>query len=387
MQARHFLETKLVESQPARVIRNRNVELAVTHLGAQMAPVTFCRDQKRSVQPYYISPWQNEKPSGLPPVMVPLRGDFFCLPFGGNQKAYRGENHPPHGETAGSKWTLEKAELKEGATTLGLRLKTKARSGVVHREFTLQEGHNVVYCRTIIEGFAGAPPFAHHATLRMPVQHKALRLFTSDFSIGRTYPTIAGNPAAGEYQWVAPDAPFRSLGKVPSLLKGQPPGDFSALPVRPGYCDLLQQFERTSISKLSWVAAINLEENWIWFALKNARVMPGRLFWIENRGRHNALWNGRNSCLGIEDGCMYFAEGLHGSCRPNPISWQGIPTCVRLNANASFEIRYIQSAVALPTGFKDVARLALADAHIVFHSSRNQMLKVPLRHSFLRHET
>ena len=50
-----------------------------------MAPVTFFRDSAQPVRPYYVSPWQEEAPSKMPaPVLVSLRGDFFCLPFGGN---------------------------------------------------------------------------------------------------------------------------------------------------------------------------------------------------------------------------------------------------------------------------------------------------------------
>lgn len=385
MDPHRFVENSMVASQSSWVLRNDNVEIAVTHLGAHMAPVTFCKDQDNTIQPYHISPWQNERPEGLPAVMVPLRGDFFCLPFGGNQKSYCGENHPPHGETAGNQWTLRKAELKNGATTLGLQLETKVRPGVVDREFTLIDGHNVVYCRTTIEGFAGPTPFAHHAILRMPQQQKALRIFSSPFSVGRTYPIATANPASCEYQSLVPDAPFSSLSSVPSLLEGEPECDCSAFPIRPGFCDLLQQFERTSSSKLSWVAAINLEESWIWFALKDAYVMPGRLFWIEDRGRHYAPWNGRNSCLGVEDGCMYFAEGLYDSCQSNPINQQGIPTCVHLDGETPVDIRYIQGAVNLPAGFTDVARLSLADSTITFHSSNNQTLEVPVNHLFLHH--
>jgi cobalt/nickel transport system permease protein len=40
-------------------------------------------------------------------VLRVLRGDFFCLPFGGNATAWHGEKHPLHGETANREWRLE----------------------------------------------------------------------------------------------------------------------------------------------------------------------------------------------------------------------------------------------------------------------------------------
>lgn len=76
------VETRRIHSQPSWLIRNDEVELAVTQLGGHMAPVTFYRASRRPVQPYYISPWQDERVRVPAPVLRPLRGDFFCLPFG-----------------------------------------------------------------------------------------------------------------------------------------------------------------------------------------------------------------------------------------------------------------------------------------------------------------
>ena len=377
------LANRRVDSQPSWLIQNENVELAVTELGAHMAPVIFGRNAPRPIQPYYVSPWQNEKAQNLPPVLAPLRGDFFCLPFGANAEPYRGENHPPHGETSGSQWELEGCTKEGGATTLSLRMQTKVRAGIVRREFTLLDGHNAVYCWTRIEGYSGLTPFAHHAVLRMPEKEGALRISTSKFSIGRTYPVALANPAAGEYQWLARDAGFRSLSRVPSTFKDEPPGDCSAFPTRPGFCDLLQQFERASNPGLSWVAAINTEESSMWFALKDPSLMPGRLFWIENRGRHGFPWNGRNSCLGIEDGCMYFDRGIAESCRKNPINSQGIPTSVHIHAKHPLEVRYIQGAVSVPQGFCDVSKVTFAPGSATFHCAAGSQVKVPVNHEFL----
>ncbi|MHC4563515.1 MAG: hypothetical protein ACYS8X_12180, partial [Planctomycetota bacterium] len=69
-----------VASQPAWVIRNANMQLTLTRLGGQMAPVTFYRNTAKPVQPYFISPWQDEGRKLDEPVLRPLRGDFFCAP-------------------------------------------------------------------------------------------------------------------------------------------------------------------------------------------------------------------------------------------------------------------------------------------------------------------
>ena len=379
------LAEKRIESQPSWVVRGDKVELAVTRLGAHMAPVTFCRDERSPVQPYHITPWQNEKLAGLAAVETPTRGDFFCMPFGSNREAYRGENHPAHGETAGSQWSLDEC-IRDGArTTLRIRLETSARPGAVRRAFTLIVGHNTVYCRTTVEGFRGRSPFAHHAILRTTGADRTLLISTSKFALGRTPPVPTANPAAGEYQYLAHDAAFRSLSRVPSIFRNQPPCDCSAFPVRCGFGDLLEQFERPSGAKPapSWVAAVNVEEGWMWFALKDPSLMPGRLFWIENHSRHGAPWNGRNRCLGIEDGCMYFDRGIAESCRPNPISRLGIPTSFPFPGNRPVEIRYIQGAVRVPRGFERIEKVRFVSGAAVFHSKAGGQLTVPVNHEFL----
>lgn len=97
------VEVRTIHAQPSFVLATKAVEVAVTVRGGQMAPVTFFRDSAQPVRPYYVSPWQDEKPSEMPaPVLNCLRGDFFCVPFGGNTDEVAGEKHPPHGEIVGA---------------------------------------------------------------------------------------------------------------------------------------------------------------------------------------------------------------------------------------------------------------------------------------------
>ncbi len=222
----HPVENRSVHSQASWVFSTDEVEVAVTELGAHMAPVTFCRNGVRPIMPYYISPWQNENPAdfpvGLPGVLVPLRGDFFCLPFGGNGDPYRGERHPAHGETAGKRWTLDGLKKDRDTSTLAIHLVSSIRPGIIRREFTLRKGHNAVYCRTLVENWKGRTPFAHHATLRVPDRERTLQISTIKFSFGQTYPVALANPDKGDYQWVAQDKPFRSLSKIPSIFGTRP---------------------------------------------------------------------------------------------------------------------------------------------------------------------
>lgn len=106
MRAPPGLHERCIRGQDSWAFASTTVACCITRAGGHMAPVTFFRDTATPVQPYFISPWQGE-PGQRPyePVLGPLRGDFFCLPFGANPP-WRGEAHRIHGETAYRRWRL-----------------------------------------------------------------------------------------------------------------------------------------------------------------------------------------------------------------------------------------------------------------------------------------
>ena len=377
------MKIQQVHGQKAWVVGNRTVEMAVTHLGGQMAPVTFSVGRK-PFQPYYVSPWQGEKSPVPCPCLVPLRGDFFCLPFGGNLSPYQGESHPPHGETAGSLWTLDHCATQGAVTTLAISLETRVRQGRVTRHLSLVDGHHAIYDKTLIDGFAGATTFGHHAILAVPEKERALRISTSPFDLGLTSPNLFSDPRNREYQALLPGGGFTRLDQVPSRLLDAPVADCSAFPTRFGYADLIQQFEKPTSANAppSWVTAVNTADHWLWFAFKSAARMPGRVFWIENHGRHGIPWNGRNACLGIEDGCMFFDSGVVTSSRPNPASKQGIPTHVKLTGRP-FEVRYIQGAIRVPAKFQQVLTVKFQAGHAMFTDTAGCSVTTPVNPAFL----
>ena len=234
------VEQRIVHSQPAWVIRTPQVELAVTATGGMMAPVTFYLDTDKPVQPYYLSPWQDEGLKLDVPVLVALRGDFFCMPFGGNTEPVNGETHPPHGEVAGSQWQFVDSQKSGSITTLKLELSTKARVGKVSKELALVDGHNIVYGTDTITGFAGPTPLGHHATLAMPDKEGAVRIASSPILFGMTNAGLFSDPTKGEYQSFAIGARFNSLTEVPLQFKGAADADVTRLPARQGFADLLQ---------------------------------------------------------------------------------------------------------------------------------------------------
>ena len=378
---------KEIYGQPSFVLENELVSLAITKLGGHMAPVVFGAANDRQICPYYISPWQDENHADMPAeVLVPLRGDFFCLPFGGNAIRYQNQKHPVHGETATAEWTFVDSEtLEPGISRLRLVLDTNVRKGRVTKEITLRDTHPVVYQRHCVEGFVGPSPVGHHVILAMPDEEGTFAISTSPFRLGMTNPGVFGDPAAGEYQMLAEGKTFCDLREIPTLFRDPAVVDCSRLPLRRGFTDLFAVVaDAESLSgKPAWTAAVNTSENWAWFSLRNQKKLPMTAFWLENHGRHSFPWNGRNQCLGVEDVCSYFAEGIAASASKNLLTEQGIATALDCTDDSPLDIRSIQAAVPVPVGFDRVAHIDFGDECLRLVSGSGLTVEVTVDHSFV----
>jgi len=374
-------------SQPAWVIRGTTVEAALTQAGAQMAPVKFCCDTPQPVQPYYISPWQDEKLVLDPPVLVPLRGDFFCLPFGGNGAPYNGEKYLPHGEPAGAIWTFEGAGKNSGVTTLTLSLKTGVPRGRITKKLCLVDGHNVVYSQELLEGYSLRTSLGHHAILAVPEKEGALRIATSKFRFGMTSPVLFSNPVNREYQSFGMGKKFSDLRHVPLAWKDFEDADCTSFPARTGFADLLAVFSEPAEKleqQIAWTTATNEEAGYLWFSMRDPRVLPATVFWIENHGRHGQPWNGRNRCLGLEDVCSYLNEGLPVSAQPNCINQEGIPTALQLSPDRPTAVNYIQGVARIPAGFKLVKSVEFGPGMVTFVSVTGKKAAASVNYEFLK---
>lgn len=376
-----------VHSQPSYGVATKEVELNVTRLGGHMAPVTFFRDSAHPVQPYHVSPWQDEKPLPMPaPVLVPLRGDFFCLPFGGNSEAVGGEKHPPHGEIVGEAWKSSGVSKNRDVTTLTLTFDTHVRKGRVTKELSLVEGQNVVYSRNVVEGFAGKAPLGHHATLAMPEKEGSVHIATSAIRFGMTAPGLFSDPAKREYQSLLPGAKWTELTSVPCAWKGAPDADLTRQPARYGHADLVQIINESSEKTQgpAWVAATFTEQGYIWFSLKDPAVLNSTVFWMENHGRHGHPWNGRNNCLGLEDVTAFFADGLSASTQENALTKEGVATALELRADKPTVVNYIQGVAKIPAGFGSVKSVDFAPGLVNFNSTTGKRVSAAVRHEFLK---
>ncbi len=222
---------RVVRGQPSWRIASDQVEAFVTETGGHIAPVTFDRRDKR-IRPYSVAPWVEEpEAAALGPALRVLRGDFFCMPFGGNDTSFDGEKHPVHGEAANARWHFESLETKEGRSSLHLSLNTRVRRGRIDKTISLVDGQNNIYSRHVVSKTAGPMNFGHHAMLKFPDSPGSGVISTSRFVFGQVFPQAFELPEKKGYSFLKPGAEFRSLDAVPAM-NGET-ADLDALVPRP----------------------------------------------------------------------------------------------------------------------------------------------------------
>ena len=187
-------------------IRSRRVEAFVTETGGHLGPVTFDR-AGRKIRPFSVAPWAEERlDRSVPTILRVLRGDFFCMPFGGNSTPWHGEHHPVHGETANSKWTFQSLRESAAGTQIHLSLRLRVRAGRVDKYIFAAGDHDAIYQRHIISGVSGSMNLGHHATLKFPDEPGAGVISTSPFVLGQVFPQPVEQPAERGYSILKPGA-------------------------------------------------------------------------------------------------------------------------------------------------------------------------------------
>ncbi len=369
-----------VHGAPSWRIANDVVEAWLTRDGGHLGPVRF-RTRRGVIQPYSVAPWQpRDVGPDLPRVLRTLRGDFFCLPFGGNAAPWRGERHPAHGETAVGAWRLVSCGPAGRGTELIARLRTRIRPGVVTKRIRLLPGQTVLYCSHEIAGMAGPMCLGHHAMLRFPDAEGAGRIACSGFRFGQVLPARFENPALGGYSSLLPGAVFRDLRRVPRADGGH--ADLTCYQAREGFEDLVLLATRPA-RPVAWIAVAFPREGYLWFALKDAAKLAATVLWHSNGGRHYAPWNGRHRhVLGLEEVTAFFDFGLAPSARPNLLSRRGVPTTVTLRPDRPLRIPYVMGVTALPRGFDAVRRVRFERDHVVFLSASGRSTRQAVDLSF-----
>lgn len=373
------MQAQTVVGQPSWIFRNDCVQAAVTQMGGHLGPVVF-RLGRRVVRPFHVAPWAEENLSGQPNILKALRGDFFCMPFGGNAAPWKGEKHPVHGQTANGTWRLVGRDEGAEETRLDLSMTTRVRKARVEKHLVLRRGHTAVYCRHVVSGASGPMNLGHHAMLKFPTCEVG-RISTSPLVFGQVYPGIFENPALGGYSSLKAGAEFRSLDRVPLAAGGW--ADLSRYPAREGFEDLVMVCAKPG-GDFAWSAVVFPSEGYVWFSLKDPRVLASTVLWHSNGGRHYAPWNGRHrGVLALEEVTSYFHDGLAESAAKNALNARGIPTTLTLHPQRPTVVNVIMGVAAVPKGFEEVKTIKRGMGGVVLTGCGRHRVTVPLDWAFL----
>ncbi len=372
------MKTRMLFGEPSWELHSDRVSLAVTEAGGHLGPVQF--DLGRVVAPFHVAPWNAEAGARkLLPLLRVLRGDFFCMPFGGNETPWRGESHPPHGETANRTWKLKESGAKGAWSFLSMEMRTTHRPARVEKWIGLKAGQSAIYSRHVISGASGPMNLGHHAMLDFSDGEGLVSV--APFSRGQVFPGEFENPALGGYSSLQPGAIFRSLRRVPLAQGGF--ADLSRYPARDGFEDLVMVSTRPG-TELGWSSVVFPGERFVWFLLKDPRVLASTVLWHSNGGRHYPPWNGRHRrVLGIEEVTSYFHCGLVESTASNPVSKAGIPTTLHLDPIRPLAVNVIMGVAPTPANFGGVRSIRKTPEGIEIRSRAGKSLRVPLETDFL----
>src|SRR5690606_12523772 len=159
--------------------------------------------------------------------------------------------------------------------------------------------------------------------------------------------------------------------------------DLSRYTARRGFEDLVMLVADPALP-LAWTAVTFPAEGYVWFALKDPRVLRQTVLWVSNGGRHSPPWSGRHvNVLGLEEVTSYFHYGLAASAGLNPIAARGWPTHADLDPAQPLDVRMVQAIATVPEGFDHVAAIEPQRGGVALTSRSGRSVTVPLDHGFL----
>ena len=296
------------------------------------------------LRPLHRAPWVRSGetlPAGVAPVEQRLAGDFFCAPFGRSSP-----DLPIHGWSANGDWESAGEERTEdGGVTATYRLRQAIEWALLTKRITLRPGHPIVYQSHVFEGGEGHIPIAHHAMVHVP---GGARLSFSPKAAGGTLAApLETDPARGRSILAYPQK-FEALSSVRRADGGFV--DASLYPFDRNHEDLVILPELPG-ARIGWSAALAPADGFLFFAIKDARLLPQTILWMSNGGRDYPPWNSRHhAVLGIEEAATGLLPGDGGDAAP---------TGLALAPGKATDIRYAFGAIPAPAGWARVNDIRL----------------------------
>lgn len=363
---------KVIHGEESYTLDTPELSLAVTVRGGHMAPVSF-HLAEGDVAPYSLSPWLAGDHQDQPVLLSVLRGDFLCLPFGGQQQG------PPHGDPANADWRL----VSSSDHSLLLELDCSDSGAHVEKQFSVLPGQHAIRIEHRISRLEGEWSYGTHPILDLSgMPEGAGRVSTSPMRWLSTFPGLFAVPEAGEVQSLQPDTRFCDLREVPLADGGTV--DLSRWPALPGNEELVMMANEPASEAQPFAWSAMVMDGYVWYCLKDSTDFPATLLWMSNGGRSQPPWSGRHlGRIGIEEVCSHFSNGVDLS-RRNLLAAEGIPTVRRFQADETVSLRILQAVAAVPGDFDRVATLVPAgEDAVTLTAESGASVTVPLDWKFV----
>jgi hypothetical protein len=125
-------------------------------------------------------------------------------------------------------------------------------------------------------------------------------------------------------------------------------------------------------------------ERYVWFSLRDPKILASTILWLSNGGRHYAPWNSRHvNVMGIEDVTSFFHPGIAESVVENGLTRRGVKTSIELSKAKPLVVNHIMAVADLPQGFDQVAAIVPRDASVTLRSKNGTSFDVKLDASWL----
>ncbi|MGO9307882.1 MAG: hypothetical protein ACLQDL_02525 [Spirochaetia bacterium] len=369
-------------ARPSFTIGNAGVRAFVSIQGGQCT-ASFTSG-RTSLDPHFVAPWWSDAPFlDLDPVLQGLRGDFFCFPFGANAEPVGGVKYPTHGLTANACWNFLSIADEGPEKKIVLFVDLAPDKGMVRKEISLRDGEPVVYSRHVVDGFKGRMPFGHHPNIQCSERQGSALVDMTPSLAGFTAPVPLGTPENKGYSLLMPGVEFENLAKVPTKLGDTV--DLTSYPITKGYedgvlliSDPTKEFVFTSLSER--------EKGFLYFQLKNPKVLSQTLLWMPLGGNYTPPFNGRvRDVLGMEEVTGNFFYGRKASIESNAISDHGYPTYREFTEAAPTEVSFIWGVIPIGRDFRGVSDIVRKNAtEIRVLGKGGEKLDIPCQVDFLK---
>jgi hypothetical protein len=374
--------TDIHYGKPSYTMKNDSVEVNIS-VQCGMFTASYTSDNQ-TIFPYFISPWWNEAPFlDQDPIMQTLRGDYFCFPFGADVTPFPGVQYQIHGRTANNCWDFLGIQEGENGKEMRLSMDLVPEKGSVEKVINIKNDQPIVYTNHIIKGFSGNAPLGNHPNIQCSETSGTAIIDMTPPLTGFTAPNPIDVPENMGYSLLKPGIEINDRSKVPTVYGDTV--DLTRYPLPRGYEDVAI-FISDPANDFAFSSITETEKGFLYFHLKDPKILAETLFWMPNSGRYTPPMNGRVfGNIGLEEVTGNFFYGRTESVQKNPISDKGYKTYLEFSEDKDTQAKLISGTIPIEKSFRGVKDIVQKNANeITILGKGGEKIDLPCSLDFLK---